>query len=63
MITFEEFEEKIQRANCEEELEELSDLLDDLGLANLITASEYMTLDDMIDRQPDIISEEALSSV
>ena len=47
--TFESMKTRIQQAETEVELEVLSDLLDELAVANLITACKYRDLSFMID--------------
>ena len=49
--SFEDMEARIQKAESEEELEYLSDLLDDLCNADMLTASKYRDLDYMLDER------------
>ena len=49
--SFKAFKDRISDANSEEALEELSDLLEELGQADAILASEYMALDHLLDRR------------
>lgn len=49
--SFETMRSRIQNAKSEAELEALSDLLDDMCNANLLTASKYRDLDCMLNER------------
>ena len=49
MYSFETMKSRIQKAETEAELEVLSDLLDELAVADLVTAYKYRELTYMLD--------------
>ena len=49
--SFEDMKSRIQKAESEEELEMLSNLLDDLCNADMLTANKYRDLDYMLDER------------
>lgn len=49
--SFKGFKDRINLATTEDALEELFDLLDELGQADIIKASEYLALSELIDRR------------
>ena len=50
-FSFKAFRERTNLANSEDALEELEDHLDELAQADIIKASEYMALLDLLDRR------------
>lgn len=49
--SFKRFRDRINLATTEDALDELFDLLDELGQADIIKTSEYMALSELIDRR------------
>lgn len=58
--SFKAFKDRISGASSEEALEELSDLLEELGQTDAIPASEYMALDHLLDRRLERLSLEGV---
>lgn len=49
--SFKGFKDRIDLAGSEEALDDLWDLLDELGQADVVKASEYLALSELIDRR------------